>query len=43
MFLPIQFFKACEDMLEYTGIDLKGNRTYTYKLKDGCKIKVTAG
>lgn len=43
MFLPIQFFKACEDMLEYAGIDLKGNRTYTYKLKDGCKIKVTAG
>ena len=43
MFLPIQFFKACEDILEYTGIDLKGNRTYTYKLKDGCKIKVTAG
>ena len=40
---PILFFKACEDMLEYTGIDLKGNRTYTYKLKDGCKIKVTAG
>lgn len=43
MFLPIQFFKACEDMLEYTGIDLENNRTYTYKLKDGCKIKVTAG
>lgn len=43
MFLPIQFFKACEDMLEYTGIDLEGNRTYTYKLKDGCKIKVSAG
>ncbi len=32
-----------KDMLEYTGIDLENNRTYTFKLKDGCKIKVTAG
>lgn len=43
MFLPIQFFKACENIIEYTGIDIEGERTYTYMLKKDCKIQVSAG
>lgn len=43
MFLPYAFLKACEDIVEYTGISVEGRHTRMYKLKDGCKIKVTAG
>lgn len=40
MFMPYAFFKACESILEYKGLSLKGK---VFKLKDGCKIKVSAG
>ena len=40
MFMPYAFFKACESILEYKGLSLKGK---VFKLKDGCKIKVNAG
>ena len=40
MFMPYAFFKACEGILEYKGLSLKGK---VFKLKDGCKIKVSAG
>lgn len=40
MFMPYAFFKACESILEYKGLSLKGK---FFKLKDGCKIRVSAG
>lgn len=43
MFMPYAFLKACEDIVEYTGLSFEGRHTRIYKLKDGCKIKVTAG
>ena len=43
MFMPYAFLKACEDIVEYTGLSFEGKHTGMYKLKDGCKIKVTAG
>lgn len=43
MFLPYAFLKACEDIVEYVGLSFDGRHTRIYKLKDGCKIKVTAG
>lgn len=43
MFMPYAFFKACEDIVEYIGLSFEGKHTRMYKLKDGCKIKVTAG
>ena len=43
MFLPYAFLKACENVIEYTGLSFEGKHMRTYKLKDGCKIKVTAG
>lgn len=43
MFMPYAFLRACEDIVEYTGISIEGRHTRMYKLKDGCKIKVTAG
>ena len=42
MFMPYAFLKACEDIVEYTGLSFEGKHTRMYKLKDGCKIKVTA-
>lgn len=43
MFMPYAFLKACENIVEYTGLSFEGRHTRMYKLKDGCKIKVTAG
>lgn len=43
MFMPYAFFKACEPLLEFKGYAFKGNHTHVYKLKDGCKISVSAG
>ncbi len=43
MFMPYAFFKACEDVVEYKGHSLKGKHKNIFKLKDGCKIKVSAG
>ena len=43
MFMPYAFFKACENIIEYKGISLKGKHTKVFKLKDNCKIKVSAG
>lgn len=42
MFLPYAFLKACENIVEYVGLSFDGRHTRIYKLKDGCKIKVTA-
>lgn len=42
MFMPYAFLKTCEDIAEYTGLSFEGKHTRMYKLKDGCKIKVTA-
>lgn len=42
MFLPIQFFKAYKDIIEFEGLGL-GKHVYKYKLREGCKIKVSAG
>lgn len=42
MFMPYAFLKACENIVEYTGLSFEGKHTRMYKLKDGCKIKVTA-
>ncbi len=42
IFMPYAFFKACEDIVEYTGLSFEGRHTRMYKLKDGCKIKVEA-
>lgn len=42
MFMPYAFLKACEDIVEYTGLSFEGRHTRIYKLKDGCKIKVEA-
>ena len=43
MFMPYAFLKACEDVVEYKGHSLKGKHKNIFKLKDGCKIKVSAG
>ena len=43
MFMPYAFFKACEDILEYKGHSWRGKHTKIFKLKEGCKIKVSAG
>ena len=43
MFLPYAFLKACEDIIEYKGHSLKGKHLQIFKLKDGCKIKVSGG
>lgn len=43
MFMPYAFFKACEDIIEYKGYSLKGKHLQIFKLKDGCKIKISAG
>ena len=43
MFMPYAFFKACEDIIEYKGHSLKGRHLRIFKLKDGCKIKVSGG
>lgn len=43
MFMPYAFFKACEDILEDRGYSWKGRHAKIFKLKEGCKIKVSAG
>ena len=43
MFMPYAFFKACEDIIEFKELSLKGKHNKIFKLKDGCKIKVSAG
>lgn len=43
MFMPYAFFKACEDIIEFKGYSLKGKHNKIFKLKDGCKIKISAG
>ena len=42
MFMPYAFYKACEDILEDKGQSCKGRHTKIFKLKEGCKIKVSA-
>ena len=42
MFMPYTFFKACEDILEYKGHSWRGKHKKIFKLKEGCKIKVSA-
>ena len=42
MFMPYAFYKACEDILEDKGRSWKGRHTKIFKLKEGCKIKVSA-
>ena len=43
MFMPYTFYKSCEDILEYKGHSWRGKHTKIFKLKEGCKIKVSAG
>lgn len=43
MFLPYAFYKACEDIIEFKGWHRKGRHSRIYKLKDGCKIQISAG
>ena len=42
MFLPYAFFKACEDIIEYKGLSFDGKHREIFKLRDECKINVTA-
>lgn len=42
MFMPYTFYKSCEDILEYKGHSWRGKHTKIFKLKEGCKIKVSA-
>ena len=41
--LKIRKKKACEDILEYKDYSWRGKHTKIFKLKEGCKIKVSAG
>lgn len=43
MFMPYAFFKACENIIEYKGIQIRGKHNRIYQLKEGCKITVSAG
>lgn len=43
MFMPYAFYKACEDIIEFTGYSFKTKHNKIYKLKDGCKIQISAG
>ena len=42
-FMPYTFYKSCEDILEYKDYSWRGKHTKIFKLKEGCKIKVSAG
>lgn len=43
MFMPYAFLRACEDIIKYAGLSFEGRHQRVYKLKEGCKIKVSAG
>lgn len=43
MFMPYAFYKACEDVIEFKGYSFKSKHDRVYRLKDGCKIRVSAG
>lgn len=42
MFMPYAFLKACENIIEDKGYSFEGKHINIFKLKDGCKIKVSA-
>lgn len=43
MFMPYAFYKACEDIIEFKGYSFETKHSKIYKLKDGCKIRISAG
>lgn len=43
MFMPYAFYKSCEDIIEFKGYSFRGKHSKVYKLKDGCKIQISAG
>lgn len=43
MFMPYAFYEACEDIIEFKGYNFEGRHNRVYKLKEGCKIQISAG